>query len=149
MVKHMPIQGWEPVARSLCAVEDDAEWPLQMQWVRFAVLGKPGTEGPPEATKVSKVRLIAVENLLVRAWATARAMALMPWLKHIRGDRVIGGVQGRVAVNVGATRDCIRTFCRTTGVALGEVSLTSPDAWTPFRLPASLPLRVPRACRYQ
>ena len=61
-----------------------------MRWVRIAVLGKPGTQGPPEPTKV---RLIAVENLILRCWATSRALALMPWLTQVIGNGVMGGVR--------------------------------------------------------
>ena len=119
MLKNLPLCMWELAARTLRQVELTAEWPEDLRWVRIAVLRKPGTEAAPEA---GKVRLIAVENLLVRCWATCRAQSLMPWLKRVIGDGVIGGVAGRAAMPVAASRDLARTLCRARSVAWGEVS---------------------------
>ena len=88
MLRHVPEAGWTAMAEMLRAVEDGADWPEGCTWVRIAVLAKPGAEGAPEP---GKVRLIAVESLPIRCWATARAVGLMPWLEYVIGKGVIGG----------------------------------------------------------
>ena len=94
MLKKLPLSMWELATEILAGVERTAEWPGDLLWVRVAALAKPGCEGPPAA---GRVRLIAVENLLVRCWATCRAVALRPWLVRVIGEGVIGGVAGRTS----------------------------------------------------
>ena len=83
---------------------------------------KPGEELAPAPLKV---RLITVEALLLRTWASARAHQTMDWLLGVVGPGVVGALHARSGVDSAGEKDAFRLLCELRGAPFAGLSFDS------------------------
>ena len=137
MLARMPDPGWEHLAALFNHIEGGEEWPSDLLWVRLAPLRKPDAPDLPEA---SKVRLISIESILVRIWASVRFHQLLPWVQNFLGTGIIGGLPGKEALVEAASRDAERAVSDNEYMPYGELSFDFAKCYD--TLPRSLLIQL-------
>ena len=114
----LSLGAWSSIAQWLNNVERGEARPCAITWTGVAPLLKNPEDTPPIP---GKTRLISVEAVLGRVWASVRCRQLAPWLLSCVGDGVIGGVMGRSCEDATTKKELMRTAADGAGVPFGEL----------------------------
>ena len=112
--------GWDWLSDIFVSYEKGIAWDPSLLWIRLAILTKPGSPDPPGA---EQIRIIAIESVAIRTWASCRAAQLMGWLLGLIGDGGVGGCERtRNPLVLASARDVRRHYCENLDLGYGEVS---------------------------
>ena len=81
--------GWDWLSDIFESYKRGIAWDPSLLWIRLAILTKRGSPDPPGT---GQIRIIAIESIAIRTWASCRAAQLMGWLMGLIGDGVLGAV---------------------------------------------------------